>query len=484
MKDITSYNGNFNYSIGGNTTGKKNIKSLVSSLKHSLRLVRELDQKIIKNNSALNYHKDQINQNLYFVDNEKLEINFENSEEAQKLLTTILEDIEINIDLTKSANKKEILKKKHNLTGKLKEKYGDDIIEFLELNKNKEADKIYNYLLEKHNITKPKIFKPAIQQIKNYLEILKDPPKKEYRNETLIKEIIFKIPDNNELKNLDSTTLKAIHDKICKRMYKGHRIAVNAIHNDEDNNHIHTFIHGYNDITGNFDILKTEHNFLVAEYYDQMIKSMEKILKDPENKIKTQIEIPKLTPKNILKYKQDPLILKVLGEYKQKAFRDLANEILIDKQIYVNKKVYPSKEEELKFRKLFEEDKILKEKGLSPFRREVKEQKVKNHILKQEEQILQNKVNSLKSAIQTIEDANDFINNIKTKNRGKIDIPENIDKTIIKENIEKSVEILKEEKDKVKSKYDEERRTEDKEKLANELDKLDKTYRKAIKIDI
>ena len=479
MKNSTAYFGNFNFSNGGNTTGKKNIGTLINSLKHSLRIKKTIDGKIIKDNSSKSYDPDTIKENIYVYNEEEFHIEKEDSDIAHEVLIKIMQDIEKNIEATKSEDEAKLKNKKHQLTMKLKNKFGEKGLDIIlnNFNKNISAKKIHDYLIDKlPKDKKPKFEKPGIQQIQNYIDLLKNPPKQEYRNETLIKEIIFKLPDHNNIKNLDSKTLKAIHDNIANKMYKGHQVALNCIHNDEGNNHIQSMLHGYNHITKSFDIIKTEHNYLVENYFEEMIEEMKK-----DNETKTKIDISKLTPKNILKYKQDPLILKTLGEFKQKAFRDLTNEIFIDSDINIKKKTYPSKEAEDKFNEQMKADTILKEKGMSPYRRDIKEAEVKLEKLTAKSKTIENtiiennqRLNNQEKILKTEEEKTNFIKNLSKE---KV-IPVAVVEKVIEE-LKTAKEWAKIEKIKYKKLLDNATNKEDKEKYIKLNDKYYKLESKA-----
>ena len=426
-KSITSFQGNFNFSVNGNTKGSKNFAGMSSSLKHTLRIEKIQFGKVDKNNSNVNFIQEDIGNNLFIVDDKIITISKPNDDAAIEIHNNILLDIEKNIQSTiitdEDLEKERLsqLKSRSNLKSRISKKWGTDkfdVISLIEKNQDKSPEKLYDFLLKKQGITeRPKIYKPAVNQIKSYIETLKQPITKQYKNETILKEIIFKVPDHNDEKEIDQNILFQIHKNVVEKMYKGHKIALMSYHGDEGNGHIHTNIHGYNDITKSFNIIETEHKYIIKTYLEEIKEDLKKVgIKE------------NLTEETILKMKQHPKVLKVLGEYKQKSFRDLSNEILIKVNLKTEKIIYSSPEEEQEIKKKFEEDNKLKEKGLSPYngaiKRKEEEIKTQDNVIKiQEETILKNT-----SKINNIDLAEKFISNLIIK-----EVPKEIEEVIITE---------------------------------------------------
>ena len=96
-KSITSYQGNFNFSVNGNTKGSKNFAGMSSSIKHTLRIEKIQFGKVDKNNSNINFIPDDISNNLFIVDDKIITISKPNDDAAIEIHNNILLDIEKNI---------------------------------------------------------------------------------------------------------------------------------------------------------------------------------------------------------------------------------------------------------------------------------------------------------------------------------------------------------------------------------------------------
>lgn len=437
-KIINAFIGNMNYTKNGSVSSKKknrnnaNIKNLYSAIKHILRMIR---QNSMGEDLTAKYFKDLIYLNTYLTvdkDNNHIEhkIIKEDDDIAKKILNDITIQINNNIssvnnqelsghERTKEIGRRSVTKRRIN------KKYGEDsnfIIDEMYLDYS--AEDIYLKLMKDNNLEITKITKPGINQIQSYIDG-KETFKKKYTNETLIKEIIFTIPIHNEVE-LDESTLFQIVTNISDKMYKNHKTALLASHGDETTRHVHMLKHGYNSLTRNFDIRKTEKDYMMLNYGKEISKKTGKSI--------NELKIMKT---------MDPNTLSIWGQFLQLAYRDISNEVLINRGL--NYTIDKLNEEQLEQRLKLMTDKFEKsEYDLASYEtrfnaqdKVLEDQKEKMDIYKQE-------ISSIKNAIKNkrkeVVDINKSI--VKIKKEHKLEIQHQQAEVLFHKNKVKELERL------------------------------------------
>jgi len=122
---------------------------------------------------------------------------------------------------------------------------------------------ILKNIVYKHKIKNLKARdKRTLKTLKRYIKLKRkyeeEKTHKKYNNQVLLKEILFKIPENQNLE-LNNKQWKMIIDKFKQKYFDEYEMFFSAIHNDEGREyevkgHVHMFVSGFNDETKEFDI--------------------------------------------------------------------------------------------------------------------------------------------------------------------------------------------------------------------------------------
>lgn len=184
-----------NYTLTGKRIARKTFngyKQLLTSMKHSLRL-ENLDQKI-------HIIQDKTKNNIYVSD-----FTFKDN---MDLLTIIQNDILENIkkfeNIEDEQERKKIFKDFQNARSAISKKISLELVE-LELKESQDAGIILHNIVYKHKIKGIKAKdKRTLKTLHNYIKISQAYEQqkrktRKYNNQTLAKEILFKIPESQNL---------------------------------------------------------------------------------------------------------------------------------------------------------------------------------------------------------------------------------------------------------------------------------------------
>lgn len=248
-----------NYTKNGKTSKSGKIRNsynqLLKSIKHSLRLENEEDNNIhiikdkTKNNIIYTPEKNFLNNEeiLKFIENEILKNikNYENINDKEERLKILKQYQDAKLAISKKTNLKELdelLKEDLNAT---------EILKNLNLKNDKRTVKtLENYIF-----------------LKNERNKLKEETHT-YKNQTLVKEIIFKIPEGQAL-NVKKEDFVTIQNNFLSKYFSEYELFFSAIHADEgteDKAHLHMFLSGFNTIKNDFDINDKIFNTINEKY--------------------------------------------------------------------------------------------------------------------------------------------------------------------------------------------------------------------------
>lgn len=236
-----------NGKTGGNGKVKNGYNQLLKSVNHSLRLKNESEKIHIINSKT--------SENIIFT-NQK--IFFENNEILENIEKDIFKNIKNFENIEDKNERLKVLKKFQDDKAAISKKTDLKKLDLLIL-ENLEPDEILKNLNLK-NDTRTK--KTLLNYLKSKQE--KDEIKSEtrtYQNQIILKEIIFKIPENQTL-NIKKEDWITIQNNFIETYFKDYKLYFSAIHCDEgteNKSHLHMFISGYNTIQNNFNI--NEHIF-------------------------------------------------------------------------------------------------------------------------------------------------------------------------------------------------------------------------------
>lgn len=239
---------------------KNCYSQLIKSLKHSLRILKE--EKIHINN-------EKTHENVYFSD-----FNFDTNDE---LLSKIEQDIKDNIKKFENINneeeRKKIFKDFQNSKTSISKKIPLELVE-LELEQSKDAGTVLHNIVYKHKIKNIKSKdKRTLKTLENYIFLknemieLKQKTRK-YNNQILIKEVLFKIPECQEL-DLKKEEWNTIIKNFKDEYFKNYDLYCSCIHLDEgteNKSHVHLFLSSYNNEKNDFDINKNTFNYINNKY--------------------------------------------------------------------------------------------------------------------------------------------------------------------------------------------------------------------------
>ena len=242
-----------NYTIAGKRIARKTwngYQQLLKSLKHSLRLLNE---------EKMHIDKEKTKQNYYYSCFEFLE--------HDDLLEKIEKDIENKIqnfeNITDENERKKQFKDFQNAKYAISKKIPLEILE-LELKESDDAGTVLHNVVYKHKIKNLKSKdKRTLKTLKHYISMSKNyfftkQKTRKYNNQTLMKEILFKIPEGQEL-TLKNEEWNIIIHNFKSLYFKDYDLYCYAIHGDEgteDKSHVHLFLSSYNKDVNDFDIQK------------------------------------------------------------------------------------------------------------------------------------------------------------------------------------------------------------------------------------
>ena len=238
---------------------------MITSLKHSLRILKE--EKIHINNG-------KTHENVYDSC-----FDFEKNEE---LLSKIEQDIQDKIkkfeNIKNEEERKKILKDFQNSKSSISKKIPLELLE-LELEQSKDVETILHNIVYKHKVKNIKLKdKRTLKTLKNYIFFknkiieLKQKTHK-YNNQTLVKEILFKIPELQEL-DLKKEEWDRIIQNFKNEYFNDYDIYCYALHEDEgteNKSHVHIFLSSFNNKQNDFDINKNTFNYIDTKYHLNLI---------------------------------------------------------------------------------------------------------------------------------------------------------------------------------------------------------------------
>ena len=237
-----------NYTKNGKTSKNGKIRNsynqLLKSIKHSLRLKNEED------NDDIHIIKDKTKNNIIYTHEKK----FLNNTEILKFVENeILKNIKKYENIDNKEGRLKILKQYQDAKLAISKK-----MDLKELDELLKEDLNATEILKKLNIKEEK---RTVKTLENYifLKNKRDELKEEthtYKNQTLVKEIIFKIPEGQAL-NVKKEDFINIQNNFLKKYFDEYELFFSAVHLDEgteDKAHLHIFLSGFNTIKNDFDI--------------------------------------------------------------------------------------------------------------------------------------------------------------------------------------------------------------------------------------
>lgn len=243
-----------NGKMGKNGKVKNGYNQLLKSVKHSLRLENDSEKIHIINSKTC--------ENIIFT-NQK--IFFSNEEILKDILKDIIENIKKFENINDKKERLKVLKKFQDDKTAIAKKCDLKKLDSLIL-ENLNADEVLKKL-DLKNDTRTK------KTLLNYLKSkkVKDEIKSEtrtYQNQTLVKEIIFKIPENQNL-GIKKEDWITIQNNFLAKYFKDYKLYFSAIHCDEGNenkSHLHMFVSGFNGEKNDFDINQHIFNNVCLEH--------------------------------------------------------------------------------------------------------------------------------------------------------------------------------------------------------------------------
>jgi len=256
-----------NFTKNGKKIGNKTqncYAQMVASLKHSLRI--QTPENTDKNIHIIN---SKTCENEYFSD-----LKFENNEELLKKIEEDIQDKILKFENIKDENeRKKIFKDFQNSKSSILKKIPLELLE-LEMEQSKNAGTILHNLVYKYKVKNLKSHdKRTLKSLENYISLknktleLKEKTRK-YNNQTLLKEVIFKIPENQNL-DLKKEEWNIIINNFKNEYYRDYSVYSISIHNDEgkeNKSHVHLFLSSYNNNKNDFDINKNCFEYIKNKY--------------------------------------------------------------------------------------------------------------------------------------------------------------------------------------------------------------------------
>ncbi|MGE4444645.1 MAG: hypothetical protein AB7E37_06725 [Candidatus Altimarinota bacterium] len=252
-----------NYTKLGKRIARKTwngYQQLLKSLKHSLRLDGEEKIHIDKEKTKNNYYYSCFEFSTHDDLMKKIEKDIENK-------------IEKFENITDEDERKKIFKEFQNAKYAISKKIPLDILE-LELKENNNAGTILHNVVYKHKIKNLKSKdKRTLKTLEHYISMSKNyfftkQQTRRYNNQTLMKEILFKIPEGQELTLTNEEWNEIIHN-FKSEYFKNYDLYCYAIHCDEgteDKSHVHLFLSSYNKGLNDFDIQKNLFDFISKKH--------------------------------------------------------------------------------------------------------------------------------------------------------------------------------------------------------------------------
>jgi len=251
-----------NYTKRGKTVKGKiwnSYPQMIKSIKHSLRIENDKNIHIIKSKTKDNVIISNTDETTLF-------------EYIKNKISSNIQDFE-NIT-TSNTERKKIFKDFSNVKSAISKKIPLDILDE-ELRAYNDENVILKNIVYKHKIKNLKARdKRTLKTLKRYIELKRkykeEKTHKKYNNQVLLKEILFKIPENQNLE-LNNEQWKIIIDNFRKRYFPEYEMFFGAIHNDEGREyevkgHVHMFISGFNSETKEFDIKRNIFKKISKEY--------------------------------------------------------------------------------------------------------------------------------------------------------------------------------------------------------------------------
>ncbi|WP_193433043.1 hypothetical protein, partial [Sulfurospirillum diekertiae] len=144
----------------------------------------------------------------------------------------------------------------------------------LELEQSKNAGTILHNLVYKHKVKNLKSHdKRTLKTLENFISLknkmieLKQKTRK-YNNQILVKEVLLKIPEMQEL-DLKKEEWNIIIKNFKDEYFKNYDLYCSCIHVDEgteNKSHVHLFLSSYNNEKNDFDINKNTFNYINNKY--------------------------------------------------------------------------------------------------------------------------------------------------------------------------------------------------------------------------
>ena len=252
-----------NYTKLGKRIARKTwngYQQLLSSLKHSLRLLNEEKIHIDKEKTKHNYYYSCFEFSTHDDLMRKIEKDIENK--IEKFENIIDED-----------ERKKLFKDFQNAKYAISKKIPLDILE-LELKESDNAGTVLHNVVYKHKIKNLKSKdKRTLKTLEHYISMSKNyfftkQQTRKYNNQTLMKEILFKIPEGQEL-TLTTEEWNVIIHNFKSEYFKNYDLYCYAIHKDEgteDKSHVHLFLSSYNKDLNDFDIQKNLFEFISKKH--------------------------------------------------------------------------------------------------------------------------------------------------------------------------------------------------------------------------
>lgn len=239
---------------GKNGINKNSYVQLLKSIKHSLRI--EMEEKNIHIIDA------KTHENIIYTH----EKTFSNNKEIIELIEKeIAENIKKYENIDDKENRLKILKQFQDAKSAIAKK-----TDIKTLDKFLDDNLDTTELLKKLNLVNDK---RTLKTLENYIKLKKERDEiktetRAYQNQTLVKEIIFKIPEGQSLniKNEDWITLQ---NNFLNNYFKEYKLHFSAIHCDEgteNKSYLHMFLSGFNHIKNDFDINEKIFNDMNKKY--------------------------------------------------------------------------------------------------------------------------------------------------------------------------------------------------------------------------
>ena len=251
-----------NYTKRGKTVKGKSWNSyqqMLKTIKHSLRLENT------KENLHIISSKSKNNIVISLTDETLLYDYIQN-----KISANIIDSENINIE---DDQRKKLFKDFSNVKSAISKKIPLDILDE-ELKSSSDEKEILKNIVYTHKVSNIKAKdKRTLKTIKRYIQLKQqydlEKQHKKYNNQVLLKEVLFKIPQNQSL-NLNDEQWKTIIDKFKNKYFSEYEMFFACIHNDEGSEektkgHVHLFLSGFNTDKKEFDIKRNLFNKITAK---------------------------------------------------------------------------------------------------------------------------------------------------------------------------------------------------------------------------